>query len=59
MKCAAARTEEDAGDIRLLAETLGLTSSSEALEIVTRDHPESRLPVRTRLLLEELLDDRT
>jgi hypothetical protein len=57
MKCAAARSEEDAGDIRLLADRLGLSSSSEALEVVLRYYPEDRLPVRTRLLLEELLDD--
>ena len=58
MKCAAARTEEDAGDIRVLARELGLTSSAEALKLVTTFYPENRLPVRTRLLLEELLDDR-
>ena len=57
MKCAAARTEEDAADIRLLAERLGISSSTEALQAVLRYYPENRLPVRTRLLLEELLDD--
>jgi hypothetical protein len=57
MKCAAARTAEDAADIRLLAERLGITSSSEALKVVLGYYPEERLPVRTRLLLEELLDD--
>jgi hypothetical protein len=57
MKCAAARTELDAGDIRFLAERIGLTSSAAALEVVLRYYPEDRLPVRTRLLLEELLDD--
>lgn len=57
MKCAAARTEEDAGDIRILAGRLGLRSSVDALEVVLRYYPERQLPVRTRLLLEELLDD--
>ena len=54
MKCAAARTAEDAGDIRVLAEHLGLKSSAEILEAVGRFYPEDRLPVRTRLLLQEL-----
>ncbi len=58
MKCAAARTDEDASDIRFLAEKLGLTSSAEALDVVLRYHSAGRLPVRTRLLLAELLDDR-
>jgi hypothetical protein len=58
MKCAAARTEEDAADIRLLARELGLASSAEAVEIVLTYYPADRLPVRTRLLLEELLGDR-
>ena len=57
MKCAAARTQEDSADIRLLADRLGLTSSAAALAVVTKYYPEDRLPVRTRLLLEELLDD--
>ena len=57
MKCAAARTDQDASDIRLLAARLHLTSSAQALEVVLRYFPAERLPVRTRLLLEELLDD--
>jgi hypothetical protein len=59
MKCAAARTEEDAGDISVLARALGVTSSTEALAIVAQYYPADRLPVRTRLLLEELLNDRS
>ena len=59
MKCAAARTTEDAADIRLLARELGLGSSAAALELVLMYYPADRVPVRTRLLLEELLDDRT
>jgi hypothetical protein len=58
MKCAAARTEEDASDIRVLARELGLTSSTDALQVVLTYYPADRLPVRTRLLLEELLNDR-
>ena len=57
MKCAAARTAEDAGDIRFLAERLGLESSAEVLEVVLAYFPPDRLPVRTQLLLEEMLDD--
>jgi len=58
MKCAAARTAEDAGDIRFLAGRLGLTSASQVLQVVTAYYPAERLPVRTRLLLEEMFDDR-
>jgi len=41
-----------------LARELGLTSSADALKLVLTYYPADRLPVRTRLLLEELLDDR-
>lgn len=57
MKCAAARTAEDAADIRFLAHHLGLTSSEAILCVVSDYFPEERLPVRTRLLLEEMFDD--
>jgi hypothetical protein len=59
MKCAAARTDEDASDIRVLAQALGLASSEDALRLVERYYAAERLPVRTRLLLEEMLDDRS
>lgn len=58
MKCAAARTIEDADDIRFLARHLELYSSRAILETVSRYFPEERLPVRTRLLLEEMFHDR-
>jgi hypothetical protein len=57
MKCAAARTKEDAEDIRFLVQLLGLDSSHAVLEIVTRYFPAERLPVRSQLLLEELFDE--
>ena len=57
MKCAASRTDADAEDIRTLAGLLGLSSSAKILDIVTRYFPEERLPVRARLLLEEMFDD--
>ncbi|MEW6746913.1 MAG: hypothetical protein AB1486_29605 [Planctomycetota bacterium] len=57
MKCAAARTTEDANDIQFLAARLGLSSSAEVLEVVLSYYPAEQLPVRTRLLLEEMLDD--
>jgi predicted nucleotidyltransferase len=58
MKAAAARTEADADDIRFLAGRLGLRSAEEALQIVLTYFPADRLPVRVRLLLEEMFDDR-
>ena len=54
MKCAASRTEEDARDIRTLADRLHLRTSAAVLGVVTQFYPEDRLPVRTRLLLEEM-----
>jgi len=57
MKCAAARTAEDAGDIRFLADQLGFGSSEEVLEGVLEYFPAARLPVRVRLLVEEMFDD--
>lgn len=58
MKCAAARTKEDADDIRFLADRLGLATAEQVLDVVLSYYPADRLPVRTRLLLEEMLDDR-
>ncbi len=57
MKCAAARTTEDAGDIRILADRLGLRTAAAVLESVLAFYPPERLPVRTQLLLEEMFDD--
>jgi hypothetical protein len=54
MKCAAARTAEDAGDIRFLASALRLGSAQEVLDVALAYYPAERLPVRTRLLIEEL-----
>ncbi len=57
MKCAAARTTEDAADIRFLSDQLGLRSSSDILRVVSAYYQDAQLPVRTRLLLEEMFDD--
>ena len=57
MKCAAARTAEDAADIQTLARALELRGSRAILDVVGHYFPEDRLPVRTRLLLEEMFDD--
>ena len=54
MKCAAARTETDAADIRALAGILNLNSAEEVLAVVLAYYPEEQLPVRARLLLEEM-----
>ncbi len=57
MKCAAARTAEDASDIRVLANRLGLRTSQEVLTVVGAYYPPERLPVRTSLLLQEMFDE--
>lgn len=57
MKCAAARTLEDAGDIRILAERLGLSKTEQVLGVVLSYYPPERLSVRSQLLLEEIFDD--
>lgn len=54
MKCAAARSEEDANDIRRLADALGLDSVNAVLDVVSRYIPVARLSVRTQLLVEEM-----
>ena len=57
MKCAAARTQEDTADIAFLAKRLALASTRDVLAVVLSYFPEERLPVRTRLILEEMFDD--
>jgi hypothetical protein len=54
MKCAAARTNEDAGDIRVLASHLNLQTAESVLAVLRAYYPEEQLPVRSRLLIEEL-----
>lgn len=58
MKCAAMRLGEefrDLEDVRYLLRYLNLSSSEEALAIVTQYFDEKQLPPKTRLALEELL----
>jgi hypothetical protein len=59
MKCAAMRLGEefqDLDDVRFLLRFLDIATVAEALEIVTRYFDEARLPPKTRLALEELLE---
>jgi hypothetical protein len=58
MKCAAMRLGEefrDLDDVRYLLRYLNLSSSEEALGIVTQYFDEKQLPPKTRLALEEML----
>ena len=60
MKCAAMRLGEefhDLDDVRYLLRYLNITSSAEALAIVTQYFDEEQLPAKTRLALEELLGE--
>ena len=59
MKCAAARSAEDAADIVTLSKRLHLSTAAAVLDVVTAFYPADRLPVRTQLLIEELFHDRT
>lgn len=51
------RTEEDAADIRVLARELSIRSLPDALAVVEQYYDPDRLPVRSRLLLQEMFDD--
>lgn len=58
MKCAAMRLGEefrDLEDVRYLLRYLNISSSEEALAVVTQYFDEKQLPPKTRLALEELL----
>lgn len=56
MKVSAARTVEDASDIRFLARHLGLTDAESVFRVVEAYYPAERLAVRSQLLVEELFD---
>ena len=56
MKAAAARTLEDAADLRFLLGRLGIRTAEEALRVVLEFFPAERLPIRTQLLIEELFE---
>jgi hypothetical protein len=55
MKLPAARSREDAEDIRFLCGLLGIRTVSEALTVALELYPEERFTVRTRLILEAVL----
>jgi hypothetical protein len=54
MKCAAARSAEDAADIRVLASHLAIDSVEGVLSALRSHYPEEQLSVRSRLLIEEM-----
>jgi hypothetical protein len=57
MKVHAARAARDADDVRLLLDHLELRTVRAVEEIVARYFPDEPLSDRSRLLLEDLLDD--
>lgn len=54
MKLLAARVERDVDDIKALYRLCGFTTADQGLELVRHAYPDAIIPVRTRLLLEEL-----
>ncbi|MBJ7608215.1 MAG: hypothetical protein JF887_02130 [Candidatus Dormibacteraeota bacterium] len=54
MKLRAARAEQDVGDIRFLANLLGLRTRDEVLRVATERYSAEDLPPRARFLVEEL-----
>lgn len=57
MKVLAARIDRDADDIRLLADTLGLTTADEVLDVVESFYPTHLIEIRVRYAIEEILAD--
>jgi hypothetical protein len=59
MKVAAARVEQDRGDLALLVDTLGLVSADQALQIA-RDclGPSNQIPPRALYLLDEIFEEK-
>ncbi len=58
MKCAAMRLGaefHDLDDVRFLLRYLNITTTAAAIEIVTQYFDDARIPLKTRLALEELL----
>jgi hypothetical protein len=57
MKAAAARLETDGEDLRTLAQELGITSSTQALDLVERFYHPAQLTAKTQLILESIISD--
>lgn len=55
MKAAAARLETDGADLRLLARELGITTTTQALDLVERFYRPERLTAKTQLILEAII----
>ena len=54
MKAAAARIEEDTEDLELLAQLLGITTSTQALDLTERFYNRSRLSAKTQFIIQEM-----
>jgi len=57
MKVLAARIDRDADDIRLLADTLGLNTVEEVLDVVETFYPTHLIETRVQYAIEEILAD--
>lgn len=58
MKCVSARFDShDRGDVAFLLPHLGLTSPEEVFRVIEAYYPRSRVPPKTRFLVEELLGE--
>jgi hypothetical protein len=57
MKVFASRIDRDDDDIKYLANQLGLTTSDEVLDVVTRFYPANRIEAKVQFYIQQLFDE--
>jgi hypothetical protein len=64
MKCLAMRIggvdeTQDRADIEALARSIGITNAEQAMDVVSRYYPQSKLPPKTRYGIEEIFSSKS